>query len=98
MAFVTLVQMALLENWLEVTRVTFIAWAMLAVCLKEFDSRDERDEITFDRRRAGATADSRGHGLDSSLVLRNPVLREHFEVDISTRATIAPDGMSAPGT
>jgi hypothetical protein len=40
-AFLTLVQMALLENWLETTRVTFIAWAMLAVCLKEFDARDQ---------------------------------------------------------
>jgi O-antigen ligase len=38
-ALLTLVQMALLENWFEVTRVTFIAWAMLAVSCKEFDAR-----------------------------------------------------------
>ena len=35
-AFLTLVQMAFLENWFEVTRITFVAWAMLAVVLKEF--------------------------------------------------------------
>ena len=40
-AFVTLVQMALLENWFEVTRVTFIVWAMLAVCSKESDAREQ---------------------------------------------------------
>jgi hypothetical protein len=38
-AFVTLLQMALLENWLEVTRVTFLAWMLLAVVSKEVDAR-----------------------------------------------------------
>ncbi len=38
-AFLTLVQMAFLENWLEVTRLTFVAWAMLAVSAKELDAR-----------------------------------------------------------
>jgi DNA-binding XRE family transcriptional regulator len=37
--FLTLLQMAFLENWLEVTRITFIVWAMLAVVAKELDSR-----------------------------------------------------------
>jgi hypothetical protein len=38
----TLLQMAFLENWLEVTRVTFIVWAMFAVVTKELDSRSGR--------------------------------------------------------
>lgn len=38
-AFLTLLQLGFLENWLEVTRVTFIAWMMLAVVTKELDSR-----------------------------------------------------------
>lgn len=38
-AFLTLVQMAFLENWFEVTRITFVAWAMLAVVLKELGTR-----------------------------------------------------------
>jgi hypothetical protein len=38
-AFLTLVQMAFLENWFEVTRVTFVAWALLAVSSKELDAR-----------------------------------------------------------
>jgi hypothetical protein len=38
-AFLTLLQMGFLENWLEVTRITFIAWTMLAVVIKEVDSR-----------------------------------------------------------
>jgi O-antigen ligase len=38
-AFLTLLQMGLLENWFEVTRVTFVAWAMLAVVCKEIDAR-----------------------------------------------------------
>ncbi|CAN5669305.1 hypothetical protein BH18ACT13_BH18ACT13_01800 [soil metagenome] len=41
-AFLTLLQLGLLENWLEVTRVTFIAWMMLAVVAKELDSRPAR--------------------------------------------------------
>lgn len=38
----TLLQMAMLENWLEVTRLTFVVWAMLAVVSKEIDARAER--------------------------------------------------------
>jgi hypothetical protein len=38
-AFLTLLQLGLLENWLEVTRVTFLAWLMLAVVTKELDTR-----------------------------------------------------------
>jgi DNA-binding XRE family transcriptional regulator len=37
--FLTLLQMGLLENWLEVTRITFIVWLMLAVVAKEIDFR-----------------------------------------------------------
>jgi hypothetical protein len=40
----TLLQMALLENWLEVTRLTFVVWAMLAVVAKEIDARAARAE------------------------------------------------------
>jgi hypothetical protein len=38
-AFVVLVQMAFLENWLEVVRVTIPAWVLLAVVLKEYGAR-----------------------------------------------------------
>jgi transcriptional regulator with XRE-family HTH domain len=38
-AFATLLQMALLDNWLEVTRVTVIAWILLAVATKEVEGR-----------------------------------------------------------
>jgi DNA-binding XRE family transcriptional regulator len=38
-AFVTLLQMGLLESWLEVTRITFVVWALLAVVTKEIDAR-----------------------------------------------------------
>ena len=38
-AFTVLVQMALLDNWLEVTRVTFVAWILLAVGAKEVSAR-----------------------------------------------------------
>ena len=34
-AFLTLMQAAILENWLEVTRITFLFWLMLAVVSKE---------------------------------------------------------------
>ena len=37
--FLTLLQMGFLENWLEVTRITFIVWAIFAVVCKEVDSR-----------------------------------------------------------
>ena len=39
-AFLTLLQMAVLENWLEVSRLTFIAWALLAISAKELDARE----------------------------------------------------------
>jgi hypothetical protein len=38
-AFFVLLQMALLENWWEATRVTFTAWIILAVVTKELDAR-----------------------------------------------------------
>jgi O-antigen ligase len=38
-AFFVLLQMGLLENWLEVTRLTFIAWALLAIGTKEFEAQ-----------------------------------------------------------
>jgi DNA-binding XRE family transcriptional regulator len=38
-AFATLMQMAFLDNWLEVTRVTVIAWVLLAVATKELTAR-----------------------------------------------------------
>ena len=38
-AFLTLLQMAFLENWFEVTRITFVVWIMFAVCCKELDAR-----------------------------------------------------------
>jgi DNA-binding XRE family transcriptional regulator len=41
--FLTLVQMAFLENWLEVTRATFLVWIMLAVVGKELDARSGRE-------------------------------------------------------
>jgi len=34
-AFTVLLQMGLLENWLEVARVTFLAWMILGVASKE---------------------------------------------------------------
>jgi hypothetical protein len=40
-AFLLLLQMGLLENWLEVARVTFVAWAMLGVVCKELDARQD---------------------------------------------------------
>jgi hypothetical protein len=40
-AFTLLLQMAFLDNWLEVSRVTFIAWTLLAVGSKELSSRTE---------------------------------------------------------
>ena len=39
-AFLTLLQMAFLENWFEVTRITFVIWMMFAVCCKEIDARE----------------------------------------------------------
>ena len=38
-AFFALLQMAALDNWLEVTRITFITWMLFAVVTKEFNAR-----------------------------------------------------------
>jgi transcriptional regulator with XRE-family HTH domain len=38
-AFTALLQMGFLANWLEVTRVTFICWALFAITQKELESR-----------------------------------------------------------
>ena len=38
-AFFVILQMALLENWLEVTRMTFVSWILFAVAAKEFNAR-----------------------------------------------------------
>jgi transcriptional regulator with XRE-family HTH domain len=43
-SFLVLLQLAFLGNWLEVTRVTFLAWALLAVGAKEFEARDGAPE------------------------------------------------------
>ncbi|MDQ3632474.1 MAG: hypothetical protein M3417_14645 [Actinomycetota bacterium] len=40
-AFFVLLQMAALDNWLEVTRITFIAWIIFAVAMKEFAGRKQ---------------------------------------------------------
>jgi O-antigen ligase len=37
-AFFVLLQMAFLENWLEVARVTIPSWMLLAVCVKEYQA------------------------------------------------------------
>ena len=40
-AFVVLLQMGLLSgNWFEVTRITFVSWALLAVVTKEYEARE----------------------------------------------------------
>ncbi|MEA2143179.1 MAG: hypothetical protein QOI64_1609 [Solirubrobacteraceae bacterium] len=41
-AFFVLLQMAMLENWLEVTRITFFSWILFAIATKEFESREAR--------------------------------------------------------
>ena len=41
-AFFVLLQLGALENWLEVTRMTFFAWALLAIAAKERQTRLER--------------------------------------------------------
>ena len=43
-AFSVLLQMGLLENWFEVTRVTFVAWILFAVTSKEVTTRAARYE------------------------------------------------------
>lgn len=45
-AFFVLLQMAFLENWLEVTRVTFPAWILLAVATKEMSARKHQANIS----------------------------------------------------
>jgi hypothetical protein len=40
-AFLTILQMALLENWFEVSRVTFTIWIMFAICSRELDAREQ---------------------------------------------------------
>ena len=42
-AFFVLLQLAALDNWLEVTRITFIAWIIFAVVTKEFAGRKGLD-------------------------------------------------------
>jgi transcriptional regulator with XRE-family HTH domain len=42
-AFSVLLQMAALDNWLEVTRVTFVAWILLAVGAKEVSARSKQE-------------------------------------------------------
>ena len=39
--FVVLLQMGFLDNWLEVTRVTFLVWMLFGAMSKELSSRDE---------------------------------------------------------
>lgn len=39
-AFVVLLQLAALENWLEVTRITFLSWSLLAVVTRESEARE----------------------------------------------------------
>ena len=43
-AFFALMQMGLLGNWLEVTRISFISWIIFAVATKEFNARRFDDE------------------------------------------------------
>jgi transcriptional regulator with XRE-family HTH domain len=40
-AFLILIQAAVLENWLEVARMTFFAWGLLAISTKELHARDQ---------------------------------------------------------
>jgi len=41
-SFFLLVQMAFLENWWEVARVTIPSWMMLAICVKEYAAREQQ--------------------------------------------------------
>lgn len=43
-AFFALLQMGILGNWLEVTRISFISWIIFAVATKEFNARRRSDE------------------------------------------------------
>jgi hypothetical protein len=42
MGFFVLIQMGVLQSWMEATRLTFIAWLLLAIATKEFDARSMR--------------------------------------------------------
>ena len=48
-SFLTLVQMGVLDNWLETTRVTFIAWILFAVAQKEFRARIQTSPVPADQ-------------------------------------------------
>ncbi len=39
---VVLLLLGALENWLEVTRITFFAWALLAIAAKELGARHQQ--------------------------------------------------------
>lgn len=41
-ALFVLLQLGILENWFEVTRLTFLAWGLLAIANKEYNHRDLR--------------------------------------------------------
>ena len=41
--FFVLLQMGALDNWFEVTRITFVAWLVFAVASKELDGRKQLD-------------------------------------------------------
>ncbi len=42
-AFFILLQLAALDNWLEVTRITFLSWALLAIVTRESDARERAE-------------------------------------------------------
>lgn len=42
-AFFVLLQLAALDNWLEVTRITFLSWALLAIATRESDARERAE-------------------------------------------------------
>jgi hypothetical protein len=47
MAFFVLIQMGVLQSWMEATRLTFIAWILLAITSKEFDAqRPPQPDVT----------------------------------------------------
>jgi ribosome-binding protein aMBF1 (putative translation factor) len=54
--FFVLLQMAILENWWEVTRLTFIFWAVLAVATKEFSARYGSEALKSNSASSGAPA------------------------------------------
>ncbi len=91
--------MAVLENWFEVTRITFIIWIMFAVCCRELDSR--RALVTRARLIVVgplATARSRRDGVDEAGPRRTGSSASGSASSISTPATTAPGRTSANGT